>query len=370
MDFTIAQPVLEKALKEASKATSSRSTLPILQYVLLIAGNGQLQINATDLAYGLTVFASARITTEGAIAIPARAITDLVQTISATEELHLKLSEDGFTLHLECSETKAKFKGLSADEFPLIPQSNPDTRALSIKASDLAAAINLVSYAASTDESRQVLTAIHIKYADSKIVFESADGYRMSLFGIDIAGQEPFEWIIPAKALVELAHIMHGVDDTVRITTSANNNTVIFETDRYVLSTQFIAGSYPDLQRVIPTTTRTHATVSRKLLLQAVKRALIFGRDKNNIVVFDLDADANNLTISAEAETGDGFTTLPTPIEGEQLKIALNGTFINAMLGALDVPEVMFSLTNAKSPALFKAIGEAAFTHVIMPMML
>ncbi len=367
MKLTCLQENLAKGLSIAGRAVPSRTTMPILGNVLLATDHGQLKLAATNMELSIVHWMGARVETEGDITVPARNFVDLTNSLPP-EQVALTLDESTLTLKLSCGSVNASFRGISADEFPLVPEPDDDN-GFSIEAADLNTGLTQVTFAASTDESHPVLTGVLAEFEGESMTLAAADGFRLSLREIPLMEPVPsaFDVIIPARALSELMRITSGLEEPVHISTTRPHNQILFQMPDTVLNSQLIDGSFPDVRRIIPRSHKTRVVLGREEILQACKRAAIFARDVANIV--SLRIEDGELTVAADSsESGQGSTRLMASVDGEGLEIAFNVRFLIDVFSALDTPQIALELNSPTNPGVVRAVGDDAFIHVVMPM--
>ncbi|MCU0521496.1 MAG: DNA polymerase III subunit beta [Anaerolineae bacterium] len=367
MRLSCLQENLSKGLSIAGRAVPSRTTMPILGNVLLATDHGQLKLAATNMELSIVHWVGARVETEGEITVPARNFIDLMNSLPP-DQVSLTLDESTLTLSLTCGAVKASFRGIGAEEFPLVPE--PDSHAgFTVEAAALNKGLTQVTFAASTDESHPVLTGVLAEFQGQSMTLAAADGFRLSLREIPLVDlvPAPFSVIVPARALAELMRITSGLVDPVRISTTRPHNQILFQMPDTVLNSQLIDGAYPDVRRIIPATSKTRVVIGREEILQACKRAAIFARDVANIV--SLRIDAGELTVAADSsESGQGSTRLVASVEGGGLEIAFNVRFLIDVFSALDTPQIALELNSPTNPGVIRAVGDDSFIHVVMPM--
>jgi DNA polymerase III subunit beta len=367
MKLSCLQENLARGLGIAGRAVPSRTTMPILGNVLLATDHGQLRLAATNMELSIIHRVGARVETEGEITVPARNFIDLVNSLPP-DQVNLTLDPAKMTLKLGCGAVNASFRGISAEEFPLVPEPDDD-QAFAVEADALNTGLAQVTFAASSDESHPVLTGVLAEFEGDKLTLAAADGFRLSLRHIPLVEPvaTPFNVIIPARALSELMRITHGLEERVQISTTRPHNQILFQMPDTVLNSQLIDGSFPDVRRIIPASHKTRVVVGREEILQACKRAAIFARDVANIVSVKVD-DGELIVAADSAESGQGSTRLAASVEGGGLEIAFNVRFLIDVFSALDTPQVALELNSATNPGVIRAIGDDAFIHVVMPM--
>ncbi|MBN1487293.1 MAG: DNA polymerase III subunit beta [Anaerolineae bacterium] len=368
MKLSCLQENISRGLGIVGRAVPSRTTMPILGNVLLATDHGQLKLAATNMELSIVHWVGARVETDGQITVPARNFIDLVNSLPP-DQVSMELDTEALTLGLSCGSVKASFRGISADEFPILPEPE-DGGGFAVEAGDLNTGLGQVTFAASTDESHPVLTGVLAEFEGETVTLAAADGFRLSLRTIPLIHPvpEPFSVIIPARALSELERILGSQEEPVLISTTRPHNQVLFQFKDTVLNSQLIDGNFPDVRRIIPQSHTTRLVVGRDELLQACKRAAIFARDVANIVRLTINP-GEVIVSAASAESGQGSTGLVANVEGnEELEIAFNVRFLIDVLSALDTPQVAIEMNEPTNPGLIRGVGDDAFLHVVMPM--
>jgi DNA polymerase III subunit beta len=373
MKVSCLQENLSKGLSVVGRAVSPRSTLPVLGNVLLATDNGRLKLSATNLEVGINCWIGAKVEQEGATTVPARTFIDLVNALPP-ERVDMELVERTQTLNLHAGRSEANIKGIDAQEFPLVPVPEGEGGIL-VEPDVLRAAIAQVALAAATDESRPILTGVLTKFEDAQLTLAAADGFRLSVRTIDLprAVPDPFSIIIPSRALTELGRVSGEQEDPVTITVTPTRNQVIFQLTDIVLVSQLIDGNFPDYRQIIPKDRTTHAVVDTAGFLKACKTALIFARDAAHIARLHIKpaselAPGSMIVSATSAETGDDVSELDASIEGEEVEVAFNVRYLIEVLSVVGTPQVGLDTTTSSSPGVIRPIGDADFTHVIMPM--
>ena len=370
MKVSVLQENLAYALGIVSRATSLRSSLPILENVLVATDDGRLRLSATNLELSITCWVGAMINKPGSTTVPARTFTDLVSTMVDRIELGLTKAE---FLKVSDVVSKGKVKGISADDFP--PARTSEGNAIEIAAADLKDAIMQVAFATSADLCRPVLGGVLIELdGDNKLTLVALDGFRLSKRTLVLNDMpkdvKPFKVIVPARSLSELARILRG-NETVSML--ATKSMVTFQTPAIELVSQIIEGEYPDYQRIIPGEHKNQAVVTTRDLLTACKQADIFARNGDcatrvHILPVDSELSGRIVVSGQSAETGDNRAVVDAVVEGPAISIAFNTRFLQDALKAVKTPNVVLETTAASLPCVIRPTDDDEFLQVIMPL--
>jgi DNA polymerase-3 subunit beta len=374
MKLTVLQENLKRGLATVSHAVAGKSTLPVLSNVLLATDGGRLKLAATNLEVGITHWIGAQVFEAGAITIPAKLLADVVGGLP-NDKVTLTLDARTQTVKVECGRFVSNIKGIEADEFPTIPTISDRDPAVRMPPELLREAIDQVAFAAATDDSRPVLAGVLVRLRDQRVILAAADGFRLATRTVQLS--EPLaqsvEFIVPARALIELSRILGETEGNVGITVTPGGGQALFHTENTELVSRLIDGKFPDFERIIPQQYTTRTILDTAELTKAVKLASYFATASQNVVKLALAAggqlEPGKLVISANAaEVGDNTGEIDALVDGESGQIALNVKYLGDALSAIKTAQVALETQTSQSPGVFKPVGQEGYVHIIMPM--
>ena len=302
MKLSILQSNLKAALSKVAPAIASRSTLPVLGNVLFRAGDGILQVTATNLELSITAPASASVEVQGAITVPGKLLAELVGNFPP-ERIELEFDDTKQRLNIRCARNDTSVATISADEFPLTVRLD-DGNTWSLNGAQLQTFIRRTVFAAATDEARPVFTGVLLRITATGLLLAAADGFRLSVVQTNGASAlTPGEFIIPAAVLAVVSRLIDDGVETVEISLSGGRSAT-FRVGDVELTTQLISGDFPDYTRIVPEGHSTRAIVSASELARAVKTGRLFARDSADIILLNIHADGINLLGAAGVATG------------------------------------------------------------------
>lgn len=384
MKVSCLQENLAKGLSIVGRAVAARSTLPVLGNILIATDNGRLKLAATNLEIGITHWIGAKVENEGAITVPARQLTDYVNSLPP-DRIDIELNPRTQTLHLKCARYDGNIKGVDASEFPIIPTVGDETKIV-VEPDVLREMIEQAAFSAATDDSRPVLTGIFAKFDKSadpakgnSMTFAAADGFRLSVRNAVLTStlDAPITVIIPARALIEVSRITGDQEEPVQIAVTENRSQIMFHLANTDVVSQLLDGNFPDYNQILPKAFTTRTVVNTNDLHNAVRAAAVFARDASNIVRLNIqpasgptnEMGAGKVVVAAtSAETGDNVGEIDAQVNGDPVEIAFNARFLGDVLNVLHAPQVMLETNSPASPGVIKPVGRDDFTHVIMPM--
>lgn len=363
MHISVLQENLLKALTKTGRAISTKPQLPILSHVLLETENGGLRIAATNMETTESVHVAAKVEKDGALCVPARVLAEFVSSLPA-ETVQLVAREG--SLSVRCAGFSATIPGVGSAEFPPVPQIGK-TKGTSLQKKALVDALNLVLFAAATDEGRPLLTGVRIAHKDDAVVFAATDGYRLSVKKISLPLKNNIQLVVPARALSEVVKVGQEDRDNGDVSfLQEEGGQLAFAIGDTEIFTRPIEGEYPNFEKIIPATHSTRVLFEKEALVRAAKSAAIFARDNANIIRFHVENQS--VVVSANTpQVGENQIDVPAKVDGEGGDIAFNSRFLLDFLANFGGDELLFEMTGGLNAAVFKPVKDDSFLHVIMP---
>ena len=378
MKISCLQENLSRGLAVVGRAVASRATLPVTQNVLLSVDQSMLKMSATNLEIAMTTWGGAMIEKEGSITVPARLLTEFVNSLP-NDKIDLELDQGSGLLQISSGSSNAHINITEASEFPPIPTVD-DGVAAEVDPLVLKSAITRVAFAAATEESRPVLTGVEMKLEDSNFTMAAADGFRLAVHhgALLKSVSEPMSMIVPARTMTEVNRLIGEREEPVEILMTPAKGQVMFRVrggDTVEIVSQLLQGTFPNYEQLIPQSYTTRAVMDLPTVLRAARTASIFARDGSNIIRMHLmpaaaDTEPPKVEISAKSEeVGDNQDLVDLDeIEGEEGKIAFNSRYLLDVLAVLEKGKVALETPTSSSPGVFKPTDSDDYIHVVMPM--
>jgi DNA polymerase-3 subunit beta len=394
MKLVCTQNNLNTHLSLVSRAVASRPSHPILANVLLVADpeSQQVKLSAFDLSLGIQTNFPAEVEIGGRLTLPAKLLNDMVSrlpdgniTLDAVGDL--TVTETGFPkeettemkeaplITLTCASGRYQVRGMSAEEFPELPVIE-DAEVVQLSGDSLIAGLRGVLFAASSDETKQILTGVHLAIQSDGLEFAATDGHRLAVVQTansedadpsQIGHEKNLEVTLPAKALQELMKLLDRQAGGL-VAVQFDPSQAVFQWADQRLTTRLLDGQYPNYRQLIPRQFSRQMTVERRLLLSALERIAVLADQKNNIVKLTLNSSDQELTLSVDAQDiGSGKETIPAQVTGEELDIAFNVKYLMEGLKVINTSEVQMQLNTATTPAIVNPLGGTKMTHLVMP---
>ncbi len=374
MRVSVLQENLAKGLSIVSRAVATRPTLPILSNVLLTTDDGRLKLSATNLELGIVARVGAKVDEGGAITVPARTLQDFINTLPP-ERVDLTLDSKTNTLKVACGSTISNIRGISADDYPPVPEADAET-GMVVPAAAFHEMINHVVFAAAREDNRPILTGVSARFEDNTLTLAAADGYRLAIRTTELEEPiaKPLSLIIPARTLSELARILTADETNIYISIPEGRSQIMFHLSQVDVVSQLIEGAYPNIEQIIPRSHTTSTIVGTSELLRACKRSEIFARDASNtmrlkIAPGESELVPGQLTLSSQSqEKGDNEGKLDAKVSGGPIEVSFNVRYLIDVLNVVQEEDIVIETTTASSPGVIRPVNRPDFTHVIMPM--
>lgn len=372
MKFVCPQSELNTQLSLVSKAVPSRPSRPVLGNVLVSADANRQQVTLVgfDEAMGIQTCFAAQVEDEGRLTLPAKLLGDIVSRL-AGEDLSIEATGE-FSISLTCSSGQYQVRGLSAEDYPALPTVE-EGQAAAVPAEALLEGLKGALFATSADETKQVLTGVHLTAEPDVLEFAATDGHRLAV--VQTVDQQPasetsaaMNVTVPAKALRELERMLQGYASSEPVLLKFDQTQVVFDLGNQQLTTRLLEGQYPNYRQLVPKQFIRQITLDRRQFVAGLERIAVLAGQKNDIVKLSLDQGQQTLAISAEAqEVGSGREVMPAQITGDDLEIAFNVRYLIDGLKTFVSNEVQFQCNSATSPSILVPLGELKMTYLVMP---
>jgi DNA polymerase III subunit beta len=368
MKFSCLQENISKGLSINSHlAGSSRTSLPVLNNLLLSAEKGILKISATNLEIAIETKIRAKTEKKGDITIPAQIFSNYINLLP-NEPLSFEKNKE--ELIIKSKNQKAKIKGISSEEFPIIPQIEKKEKTV-IKSKIFKDSLEKTIFTISSSEIRNELSGALFSFnspKENKLTIVGTDSYRLTEHQIkteEISFSEKKEIIIPVKTLQEIARIL-GEEGNVEIYLSENQ--ILFIYKETEIFSRVINGTYPDYKQTIPKTTNTEILINKQELLRTVKAAGFFSKIGINDINFKVLSKNNKLVISSlNNQVGENEAVLSADIKGKDNEIVFNYRYLIDGLINLPGDEAKIEIVDDDTPGLIKPTNDQSYLYLIMP---
>jgi len=340
-----------------------KTTIPVLSHLLLTAREDKLHLAATDLDVSLTSWCETEIKREGAIAVQAKKLVEIIRSLTG-EEVLLVLEEPR-ELTIRAGKSRFKIHGLSPDDFPTLPAVE-EGRRVAIPFLDFRRMIAKILFAVSAEESRFQLNGALLKLKDGSMEMVATDGHRLALVegGLESAGGEDAV-LVPRKALQELQRL----EGDGKLEYHRGEHHLSFLLGRRELICRILEGTFPDYERVIAKDNDKQAFFNRKPLAEAVQRVALLTGDRARAVRLQFSPDQMVIS-AANPDLGEATEEVPCDYDGPEIRLGINPDYLTQFLAAVDTERIRLELKDENTQCVgYPQDGtDTRYLCVIMPM--
>lgn len=366
MKFSCEKALLQNAINVASRTVAQKSSIPALEGLLLHAGN-DLTISGYNMQTGIRTRLSADVTEQGELVLNARLFGDIIRKMP--DDVITFSADDRQLVHLSCGDADFDILGLSAADYPELPEVEDDY-CVSIQQKTLRAMIEQTSFAVSTNESRPVHTGALFEISDKGLTMVAVDGFRLAIRKEPLEKIEggAFSFVTPGSALNEVQKICEDTDDLAEITLGRRH--ILFEVGDTQLICRRLEGEFLDYKNAIPR--------KNPITLIADTRALITSIDRVSVVISDklkspvrCTFDHDKVLLSAKTGNGEAKDICRLSGDGGGLEIGFNNRYLMDALRFAPADTVKIELNTGVSPAIIVPVdGEENFLYMVLPVRL
>jgi DNA polymerase III subunit beta len=361
MKFRCERDVLAEALATAGRAVANRGgALPVLSGVRLELTGGDLEVTGSDLDLTISVTIEVAGEGDGVVVLPARLASDVVRSV---EPGKVVFETDDEQARVTGGSAEFEIRLIPADEFPRLAQ--PDGDAVTIEAAAFNAALKQVIPAASSDDSRPILTGVLLSAEEDGLRLVATDSYRLAVRtmpGTTVLA-EGQKVLVPSRALAELSRVL---PDAGEVTLRLGDRDAAFEVDGTRLVTRLIEGEFPNYQGLIPSGQSNVLSVGRGPLLEALRRVKLLAREATPVrLVMKPEGDLELLAVTQDV--GQAHDEVEAKFEGTELTVAFNPDYLLQGLEVCPGDELRIETLDALKPALVKSVEGTEFLYLLMP---
>lgn len=344
------------------KAIPGKTTMMILECVVIEVKDNQIKLIANDLQLGIETLIDGEIKQEGSVAVVAKVFFEIIRKLPS-DNVSITVDED-YHMNISCGKAKFNIMAKATDEFPYLPNIVKDKN-VNISQFTLKDIIRQTVFSISDNENAKVMTGELFEIHDSELKVVSLDGHRISIRKVKLnQSYDDVSVIIPGKTLIEISKIINGgMDDEVSIFFTDKH--VLFEFEDTIVLSRLIEGEYYKIDKMLSTDYETKVTVNKREMLECIDRStlLLKESDKKPVII---DVQDDYMKFAMNSAIGSMDEDIDASKEGKDILIGFNPRFLMDALRVIDEDEITMYMINPKAPCFIRD-QEETYIYLILP---
>ena len=353
---------LLKGVNTVMKAVPSKTTMPILECILIQATSNEIKFTANDMELGIETTVSGMVMEKGIVALEAKLFSEIIRKLPDSD-VTITSDEKNNTL-IECEKAKFTIMGKDGDDFAHLPYVERDYQ-ISVSQFTLKEIIRQTIFSIAQNDSNKMMTGELFEINGNELKVVSLDGHRISIRKIELKSEYgEKKVIVPGKTLIEISKILAGgTEDMVEIYFTENH--ILFEFDQTIVVSRLIEGNYFRVNQMLSNDYETKVTINKKEFLDCIDRATLLVKegDKRPIIL-NIAEDVMELKVSSQIGTMDELIDIS--LEGKNIKIGFNPKFLIDALRVIDDEMIDIYYMNPKAPCFIRDENQS-YIYLILP---
>ncbi len=362
MKFTCTKNDFNNGINIVLKAVPGKTTMPILECVVIEAKNDQIKLTTNDMQLGIETKIPAQVQQDGIILVNAKMIAEIVRRLP-DEDVNFEVDENNNIL-LFCGKSKFNIPGIDHEEFPMLPKIEVNNKIV-ISQFTLKEMIQQTIFSISDNEANKILTGELFEINGDEFRIASLDLVRVSIRKVQLKeSYDHIKVVIPGKTLNEISKILNG-DTEDEITISFSRNHVLFEFDDTMVISRLIEGNFYNIDQMLKNNYETKVKVNKRDFYGCIDRATLLLRESEKKPVI-LHIRDDEIQMEMNTKVGSMDEEVWAEKEGKDLNIAFNPKYIVDVLKVIDDEDVYLYLFNSNAPCFIKN-NEESYIYLILP---
>ena len=354
--------LLGAAIDGVSRAVTLRSTIPVLEGILLKAEGFNLTLTGYDMELGIVTTIEANVLEPGDIVLNAKLLSDMVRRMPAGQ-ISISSADNGKTT-IQGGVAQFEIQSMPASDFPQLPNTGAE-ETMTIKTGVFREMVERTLYAVSQDEKRPAHTGELFEIQPDRLTVVALDGFRLAIVDRNVKANKEIRIIVPGKTMNEVLRLLAN-DDEADVHISANRRYIVFNTAGYTIMSRLIEGEFLNYKNVIPEGFRTQAVLDTKGFIETIERAslIITERLKNPLRITFTEG---KVIVRCQTSLGRVVDEFAAGCEGEEVEIGFNNRYLLDALRNARTEQVRIQLSGPLSPVkILPAEGED-FLYLVLP---
>ncbi|MCQ2793719.1 MAG: DNA polymerase III subunit beta [Bacilli bacterium] len=345
-----------------SKAVPNKTTMSILECILINANDGQIKLTANDMELGIETVIEGEIIESGIIALDAKILFEIIRKLPDSEVTIS--SDDSFKTSITCEKANFNIIGKSGEDFSFLPTIEKNDYIM-ISQYSLKEVIRQTIFSIDETDSNKMMGGELFEINNDTLRVVSLDGHRISIRNIYLKNSYPSnKVIVPGKTLSEISKILSG-DAEKDVYIYFTNNHILFEFDDTIVVSRLIEGEYFNINQMITTDYETKVTINKKEFYDCIDRATLLIKEGNKKPVIITIGD-ENMELKINSTVGSMDEQISIQKEGKDIMIGFNPKFLIDALKVIEDEEIDIYMVNPKAPCFIRD-EENNYVYLILP---
>lgn len=353
---------LLKSVSISLKAVPSKTTMPILECILVDATKGEIKFTTNDMELGIETIVKGQIEEKGKIALDARLFSEIIRKLPDND---VTISTDSKQqAFITCEKAQFTISGKDGEDYPYLPFVEKDN-SITISQFTLKEVIKQTIFSIAQNENNRMMTGELFEINENMLKVVSLDGHRISIRKIELKeNYEKKKIVVPGKTLIEISKILSGETEDM-VTIYFTKNHILFEMEDTVAVSRLIEGEYFRIEQMLSSDYETKLKINKRELLNCIDRAtlLIKEGDKKPIII---GIDDTSMELKINSQIGSMNEQIMIEKKGKDILIGFNPRFLMDALRVIDDEEITIYLVNPKAPCFIKDETES-YIYLILP---
>ena len=345
-----------------SKAVPTRTTMAILECILIDASANEIKLTANDMELGIETKIEGEIAERGVIALDAKIFSEIVRKLPDSDVVIE--TDASFKTTITCEKAKFNIVGKSGDDFSYIPYIERN-EAITLSQFTLKEVIRQTIFSIADNDNNKLMTGELFEIEENHLKVVSLDGHRISIRNIELKNNyEHKKVVVPGKTLQEVSKILPGSAEE-NVNMFLTDNHIVFEFDDTTVVSRLIEGEYFKIEQMLSSDYETKVKINKRELLDCIDRATLLVKegDKKPIIMNVTDG---NMELKINSFIGSMNEDIDIVKDGNDILIGFNPKFFIDALRVIDEEEVSLYMVNPKAPCFIKD-DEGKFFYLILP---
>jgi DNA polymerase-3 subunit beta len=370
MEFSMERNLFLAGVQRTLGIVERKTTIPILNNILLSAGDNKVRMVATDREIGLIADYEATVKVPGDITVAARKLSEMLREIEGDVIEFKKL--DNNWVNITCDKVVYRIPGIPADDYPEVVE-EADDGFFRMKSDIFKEMIGKTMFAISTDEMRPGLNGVYFECKKGKVGMVATDGHRLSIVTMDIGDEDSIHEdmegiIIPRKGVSEIRKLIEDGSDYIEMAIR-DKRACVFKKDSTILRVLLIDAEYPDYKKVMPKDDGTEIQINRDKMLRSLKRMSVMSSERFSGVKIEVAGDKVLLS-SINPDVGEAKDEIDISYQGENMTVGYNVRYLIDAIDVIHEDTISLMMRGKEGPGVIQPTENKNYMCIVMPIKL